>query len=65
MNIIVVMCCANLFQNLSVEAKVEATIQLEISRLAAENLVRCGAFSVFLVIFLDLWFLMFLVVCLY
>jgi len=44
-----VMCvhCANLFQNLSVEAKVEATIQLEIDRLAAENLVRCSCFCHF------------------
>jgi len=32
--------CVELLQNLSVEAKVEATIQLEIDRLAAENLVK-------------------------
>lgn len=33
---------AELLQNLSMEAKVEATIQLEIDRLAAENLVMLG-----------------------
>jgi len=35
---------AKLFQNLNMEAKVEATIQLEIDRLAAENLVSHDCF---------------------
>ena len=39
--------CAKLFQNLNMEGKVEAAIQLEIDRLAAENLVRCDCFGHF------------------
>jgi len=52
----------NCVQNLSVEAKVEATIQLEIDRLAAENLVRCDGFCHFKLNHLcniSHWFMMF------
>ena len=44
LKITAITCVLICLQNLSVEAKVEATIQLEIDRLAAENLVRRGSF---------------------
>jgi len=48
--------CAKLLQNLNVDGKVEAAIQLEIDRLAAENLVRCGCFGHLLVDYYVLFF---------